>query len=152
MSNYRPSTNQPHQNTNMTRSETPPNSPCDRSQGAEKALGEGWIHPAGLPACPSSASTFNYIAAGCIDPGQPDPNLLRKPGGEGTESAVAAHLLGALSIEEFGKRYGVCRTTTNKLIKSGELETKLVGRRELYPNLGDDGLRRAAYRGGWKPA
>ena len=23
---------------------------------------------------------------------------------------------------------------------------------ELCPNLGDDGLRRAAYRGGWKPA
>ena len=27
--------------------------------------------------------------------------------------------------------------------------TKFV---ELCPNLGDDGLRRAAYRGGWKPA
>ena len=23
---------------------------------------------------------------------------------------------------------------------------------ELWPNLGDDGLREAAYRGGWKPA
>jgi hypothetical protein len=23
---------------------------------------------------------------------------------------------------------------------------------ELWPNLGDDGLRKAAYRGGWKPA
>ena len=25
-------------------------------------------------------------------------------------------------------------------------------RRELWPNLGDGGLREAAYRGGWKPA
>jgi hypothetical protein len=24
--------------------------------------------------------------------------------------------------------------------------------RELWPNLGDDDLRKAAYRGGWKPA
>jgi len=24
--------------------------------------------------------------------------------------------------------------------------------RELWPNLGDDGVRKAAYRGGWKPA
>jgi hypothetical protein len=27
-----------------------------------------------------------------------------------------------------------------------------LGTQELWPNLGDDDLRKAAYRGGWKPA
>ena len=36
--------------------------------------------------------------------------------------------------------------------KFGQVFANQIRRRELCPNLGDDGLRRAAYRGGWKPA
>jgi len=40
---------------------------------------------------------------------------------------------GAMSIAEFCEYVGICRTTAHKLIKSGELQTKLAGRRRLIP-------------------
>ena len=40
---------------------------------------------------------------------------------------------GALSVDGFCKYVGIGRTTANKLIKSGEIQTKLAGRRRLVP-------------------
>jgi hypothetical protein len=37
-------------------------------------------------------------------------------------------------------------------VNYAELARRLTDMGELWPNLGDDGLREAAYRGGWKPA
>jgi hypothetical protein len=40
---------------------------------------------------------------------------------------------------------------TDFIVKNS-LVRRLIGKPELWPNLGDDDLRKAAYRGGWKPA
>jgi hypothetical protein len=37
-------------------------------------------------------------------------------------------------------------------VNYAELARRLTDMGELWPNLGDDGLSQAAYRGGWKPA
>lgn len=41
--------------------------------------------------------------------------------------------IGALSVDDFCKHVGICRTTANRLIKSGEIHTKRAGRRRLVP-------------------
>jgi hypothetical protein len=38
-----------------------------------------------------------------------------------------------LTLDEFGYRYGMGRTSTYRLIRAGQLETVRIGRRHLVP-------------------
>ena len=49
------------------------------------------------------------------------------------DGSQAPLLIAMISVKEFCQATGLCATTVNKLIKSGELPSKKAGRRRLIP-------------------
>jgi site-specific DNA recombinase len=84
---------------------------------------------------------------------------LDRPGLDALRDVVrdgAAELVAVLSPDRLARRYAYQVLLLEEFRRAGcevvFLQHPISQDPELWPNLGDGGLRKAAFRGGWKPA